>query len=277
MANLRLSTAKYQYNCERCSRIINKGRPYYRLEPFPIARIKGIEKVKHLCFTCVHGEESDDTRQETRDWLKYYWVGGVEAQQLQIFSPEDEPITLVRTEVHTFSITADFLHALGNNPDEIYQLTPEAFEALICDRLQAMNYGVERIGHSFQKDGGIDIVAWQKKAEFPFLMAIQVKHHRSPKFKTGPGPIRELLGVIHSHPFQVGVLVTNTTFTPDAKWAAQQHPLLVQLRDIHAIQRWLKNEFLDEYNWQEIPDQITVCPGVVIRLPKSGVINQRLR
>jgi hypothetical protein len=277
MANLRLSTAKYQYSCSKCSGTINKGRPYYRLEPFPIARIKGIEKVQQLCLACVQGEESDEVRQERQDWLKYYWVGGIEARRLQIFSPEHEEITLVNTEVHIVNITTEVLHALGANPNEIFRLTSEAFEVLICDRLQAMNYGVQRIGHSFQKDGGIDIVAWPQKTEFPFLLAIQAKHHRSPQYKTGPGPVRELVGVIQTHPFHAGVLVTNTTFTPDAKWVADQNSSLVRLRDIQDIQRWLENEFLDEYNWQEIPDQITVCPGVTIHLPRSKNINYRLR
>jgi len=100
-------------------------------------------------------------------------------------------------------------------------------------------------------------------------MAIQAKHHRSPKYKTGPGPVRELLGVVQSLPFNAGVLVTNTTFTPDAKWVAQQKPHLMQLRDIYDIRRWLENNFLDECDWRNFPDQIVICPGVVIPLPKG--------
>ena len=100
-------------------------------------------------------------------------------------------------------------------------------------------------------------------------MAIQAKHHRSPEYKTGPGPVRELLGVLQNLPFNAAVLVTNTTFTPDAKWVSQQKSHLMRLRDIHDIRRWLENNFLDEYDWRNFPDQIMVCPGVVIPLPKG--------
>jgi hypothetical protein len=269
MAYLRLSRAKYQYECDRCSRIINKGRDYYRLEPFPIARIKGIEKVKHLCLTCVQGEQEEEVRKETQGWLRNYWTRDTQVQSEQLPFLSDEPIVLVKTQVHIVNITSDILKGLGTNPDEIYKLTPEAFEELICDRLQAMGYGVTQVGgHSYHKDGGIDIFAWPKKSEFPFLMAIQAKHHRSPEYKTGPGPVRELLGVVRNQPVNVGVLVTNTTFTPDAKWVAEQQSFLVRLRDIQDIRRWLENNFLDEYEWREIPEQIAVCPGVVIHLPK---------
>ena len=118
------------------------------------------------------------------------------------------------------------------------------------------------------KDGGIDIVACSSRAPFPFLMAVQVKHHKSPEFKTGPDVVRDLLGVIQYTGFNVGVVVTNTTFTPDAKWVAAQRPMLIRLRDIKDIRRWLTNDYLDEFNWQEIPDEIEVCPGVIVRIPK---------
>jgi len=133
-----------------------------------------------------------------------------------------------------------------------------------------MGFGVERVGgHSFHKDGGVDVVAWPNVSEFPFLMAVQAKHHQSPQRKTGPSAVRELLGVVQGGPFNIGVLVTNTTFTPDAVWVAEHHPLLMRLRDIYAIKRWLQNGFLDEYDWCKIPEQIHICPGVVIQLPKS--------
>lgn len=270
MSHLRISRAKYQYNCDRCSRVINKGQQYCRVEPFPIARIKGLEKVERLCLTCVYGEEKEEeVRKTTQEGLRDYWFRGDELQyQLPLLG--DEPIAVVRTQVHVVNITSDILKVLETNPDEVYRLTPETFEEFICERLQAMGYGVNQVGgHSFRKDGGIDIVAWPEQAEFPFLMAIQVKHHRSPEYKTGPGPVRELLGVVRNFPFNIGVLVTNTTFTPDAKWAAEQQSFLMRLRDISDIRRWLKNDFLDEYDWREVPTEIVVCPDVVIRLPKS--------
>jgi restriction endonuclease len=263
MAQLRLSRAKYDYQCVNCARGIYKGQSYFRVEPFPMARMKGTEKVEHLCTVCFHGKEGYE---EAHRGLRNYW-----AEQLGIPLPA-EPITVVETTVHVANITADIIKALWSDPNEIYKLTPSAFEGLIGDRLEAMGFSVIQVGgHTYRKDGTIDFIAWSPKAEFPFLMAIQAKHHRSPKYKTGPGPVRELLGAVQSLPFNAGVLVTNTTFTPDAQWIAQQKPHLMQLRDIYDIRRWLENNFLDECDWRNFPDQIVVCPGVVITLPK-GII-----
>jgi len=231
-----------------------------------MARIKGLEKVTHLCTICFHGKGYE----ETRKGLRNYWIQqlGVEHQHGSLLPAE--PVAVVETTVHVVTITPDIVKALCSDPNAIYRLTPSAFEEFICDRLQAMGFGVSQVGgHSYHKDGGIDIIAWLPQAEFPFLMAIQAKHHRSPEYKIGPSPVRELLGVIQSLPFNAGVLVTNTTFTPDAKWVAQQKPNLMRLRDIYDIRRWLEDNFLDECDWRNFPDQIIVCPGVVIDLPKG--------
>jgi hypothetical protein len=216
---------------------------------------------------CFHGKEGYE---EAHKGLQNYWIERLGAQL------PAEPIAVVETTVHVANITSDIVQQLWSDPNEIYQLTPSTFEELIGDRLQAMGFNVCQVGgHSYRKDGGIDFVAWSQEAEFPFLMAIQAKHHRSPEYKTGPGPVRELLGVVHSLPFNAAVLVTNTTFTPDAKWIAQQQSHLMRLRDIYDIRRWLENDFLDEYDWRNFPDQIVVCPGVVITLPKG--ITKRTR
>jgi hypothetical protein len=218
--------------------------------------------------TCVEGEKVTlpEAKAEERFSLRDYWLK--DWQQ----GDEHEAVTLVETEVFVANISPDLLKALLEDPNEIYNLSPETFELLICDRLQEMGFGVSRVGkHSYHKDGGIDIVAWSEGLAVPFLLAIQAKHHRSPKLKTGPNPIRELQGVLQHHPFNAGVLITNTTFTPDAEWVAQLKPMLVRLRDIHDIRRWLENNFLDEQDWREIPEKIEVCPGVIVQIPKPKI------
>jgi hypothetical protein len=273
---LRLSRAKYNYQCDKCSRPIRKAQEYYRLEPHPMARVHRGEKVERLCLGCVHGQKfASKLEEDRRNWLRNYWIRD-RSQDVQDEQPPlelQEPVTLVKTQIYIASITPELLSVLLANPDEISNLTPELFEELVCDRFQAMGYVVERVGeHTFRKDGGIDIVATQERATFPFLIAIQAKHHRSPKKKTGPGPVRELLGVVDTHLFNAGILVTNTTFTPDARWIAEQRSMLVRLRDIYDIERWLANNFLDECDWREMPDEIVVCPGVVVHIPKPRVL-----
>ena len=191
--------------------------------------------------------------------------------------PEREPLQLVKPRVHVANITQDLLNLLSIDPNAIYNLNAQLFEELICDRLYRMGFELERVGnHTFHKDGGIDVVAWQDKA--PYLLAIQAKYHHTPRHKTGPVPVRDLLGTVHLHSFNAGVLITNTTFTPDAKWIAAKKPQLLRLKDIEDIQKWLANDFYEEDEWQEIevydsqklPTEIEFCPGKKIYLPRLG-------
>jgi Restriction endonuclease len=103
---------------------------------------------------------------------------------------------------------------------------------------------------------------------FPAAPEEPVKHHQSPKYKTGPSEVRDLIGVMQTLPFSFGVLVTNTIFTPDAQWVAKQRPMLVRLRDMTDIKRWLEDNFLDDCDWREMPEFLEVCPGITIQLPR---------
>jgi len=250
-----------------------RGEEYFRLEPFPFDRIKGIAKTQHLCAVCVLGqEEVDRITREKREAVKNHWtsMGSSSPVMIQQTLNLDDPITIVRASVEVINITPSLLSMLMQKPEHIYSISPNAFEDLICERLGKMNFGIERVGTGTNhKDGGIDFVAWPKASPFPFLIAIQAKHHRSPRYKTGPSEVRDLLGVVQTLPFNAGVLVTNTTFTADAKWVAQQKPSLIRLRDITDVKKWIEDNFLDEYDWREMPEFIEVCRGVTIQLPKS--------
>ena len=270
MPFVRLSKAQREYVCANCNKVIPKRHPYYRVEPHPIARIHGTEEVKHICQSCAGGRlVAFDNMEEVESRLKRRIIPEVSVGQLSLFGLPDEPIQIVQTEVHVVSITEKLIAQLAKSPNEICSLTPNLFEELVCDRLLKMGFDLERVGGStFHKDGGIDIVACNRNSPFPFLMAVQVKHHKSPQFKTGPDVVRAMLGVIQFTGFNAGVIVTNTTFTPDARWIAAQRSTLIRLRDTNDIRRWLEEQYLDEVNWQELPNEIEVCPGVIISIPK---------
>jgi hypothetical protein len=188
---------------------------------------------------------------------------------LATLRPVQTPLQLGSTQVYFQDITQELLSTLIRDPQEIYRISPDIFEQIICERLDKMGFEVKRVGgHTYHKDGGIDIVAWSRISSFPYLMAIQAKHHRTPKKKTGPKDVRDLYGVIQQHPFNIGVLVTNTTFTPDAKWFAQSSKNLLRLKDIHNIQDWLQGRYLEKFELRDVPSEIEVCPGVKIEIPK---------
>jgi hypothetical protein len=259
MPYLRFSRAKYPYVCARCSAQISKGSPYFRDEPHPFARIRGQVETSKLCLACVLGEKA------AQDLL----VGLGDPRQLPLgFELTKNGFLKFPPRVELVDITPQILDLLSREPELLWKLSPEFFENLVCDRLDVIGYGLERVGSSiFNKDGGIDILAWPRAPIVPFLMAVQVKHTALRNRKIGPPPVRDLLGTIQTHGFNVGLLVTNTTFTPDALWVAEQRPFLVQLRDFEDLRRWLKNDFLLEHEWRNLPRQIKLCPNVIIKLP----------
>jgi hypothetical protein len=183
-------------------------------------------------------------------------------------------IILGEHHVQIVEVTPELLQWLVEDPEHLKSLTPEKFEILVADRLSAMGLEVLRVGSTYRKDGGIDIVAWPKLTKFPFLIAAQVKHHRG-KSKTGQGVIRDFRGVLADHPFNAGLLVTNTTFTTDAKWFAEHSPHIVRLRDIQDIGRWIAGNFLHEEEWREIPKEIVVAPGVEVIIPHPSLLYEK--
>lgn len=133
-----------------------------------------------------------------------------------------------------------------------------------------MGYEATRVRHTFGRDGGLDILFWPARpCPIPFLGAVQVKHHRAHSRKTGPGPVREMAGIRSSHPLQIGMVVTNTSFTADARWFADHQPAIIRLRDMIDLKRWIASNFTDEAEWREMPVMIELAPGVTIDLSKQ--------
>ena len=94
-----------------------------------------------------------------------------------------------------------------------------------------------------------------------------MKHHRAPNRSTGPDTIRNFRGALASYPVQFGVVVTNTTFTVDARWFADHQHGLVRLRDGEDLRKWINDEFVTDEFWRAVPAKIEICPGVEIEIP----------
>jgi len=135
-----------------------------------------------------------------------------------------------------------------------------------------MGFKVERIGSANRPDGGIDIIAWPPKTEFPYLIAVQAKHHRDMSLKTGVRTVRDLRGTISNIPVDIGVVVTNTTFTANARWVANQYPRIIRLRDISDLARWLLKDYLQDKDLKAFPEKIKIAPGVSISIPLEPLI-----
>jgi hypothetical protein len=200
----------------------------------------------------------------------YYLSGALANSQVARFlseprsSSSSQPIPTVQVELIPFGeIPAA---KLRDDPTAIHNLTPDEFEQFICERLFAMGLEPKRVGRYNQRDGGIDVLFWPRVwRNSPFLGAAQVKHHISSR-NVGPSTVREFAAVIANHSINAGLIVTNTSFTPDARWFAQERAKLLRLRGFEDIKRWIADDFASEREWREIPTSIELAPGLIVSL-----------
>lgn len=255
--------ARNDYICPACKRRIPRGSLHFRHDPFPAARMFRGQLTTHWCRECVLASSPSP---------KEFVTGRVRVPIVRVMnqspsSTETQLSLFALLRVELVGIGSTLSEQLIREPSLLYQISPEEFEEFVCDRLFAMGLEPRRVGTTNKKDGGIDILFWPRyKGSFPFLGAAQVKYHHSPTIREGPATVREFGGVIAGHPLNVGLLVTNTSFSPDAEWFAREHAKLLRLRDFNDIRRWLLNHYDNEAEWREIPTSIEVCPGVVIKL-----------
>ncbi|QDT53662.1 Restriction endonuclease [Caulifigura coniformis] len=168
-------------------------------------------------------------------------------------------------QVHHIALTQKVIRDLQIDPKLIYSLSPDTFEVLVCDRLSKMDFEVRRTGNVNQKDGGIDIVFW-KDGPVPILGAAQAKHHRTREATTRAPEIRDFQGALGDE-FQVGIVVTNTGFSADAKWFAEHRSTILRLRDGDELQRWIRDDFTRGLQQFDAQRTIELCPGVSIDVP----------
>jgi len=260
MATLYLieTRARKTYACGACQKVIRPGTIYFRHDPIAQARIHRGQKSSHWCFDCIIASNPGP-----KDGITgRLWVPAV-----KVSTPSSELESLQPMQIAVVGIGEVLTRALLNNPKLIDQLRPEQFEEFICDRLFAMGFEPKRVGNTYRKDGGIDVFFLPRTiSAFPFLGAAQIKHHKDPSKKEGSSTVRDFAGAIAGRPINAGILVTNTSFTPDAEWFARERAKLVRLRDLTDIRRWLLNNFEDKEEWREIPSSIELCPGVVVKI-----------
>lgn len=252
---LRMSRAARPYTCSYCGSAINQGSPYIRLEPFGPTRQAGAP-ILYFCQSCSN----------LASWMQPVTnLPTTDDRQLSL--PLAEHVK--ETRIQLIDVSSPLSSRILSNPDELHRLSPSQFEEFVLDRLHAMGLKAYPVGGgTFRRDGGIDIIFTPVKSyPFPFLGAVQVKHRRDPHSKLGPDPLRELLGVMAANRFfAAGMIVTNTTFTPDAKDFATRCQPVLRLRDFGDLLRWVAENFTDDAEWREIPKRIQLCEGISIDL-----------
>jgi hypothetical protein len=260
------SCARKEYVCPSCNKIIPRGVIYFRHDPHPFARQYRGHITSHWCRDCILSSHPI-AKDKITGRIRIPVINVVGSSQSNGGNQKPISLDLMPLKIEVIGISDILIKQILDDPSWVYQITPEDFEELICDRLYNMGLEPKRVGQTNRKDGGIDIIFWPRiNCTFPFLGAAQVKHHRRAEKVEGPSTVRDFAGAIAGHPFNVGMVVTNTTFSPDAEWFARERAKLIRLRDFEDIRRWLINNFTDELEWRHIPSAIELCPGITVNL-----------
>lgn len=250
--------ARGTYLCAVCGGAIPRRTVYWRCDPSPWGRRFRGEKARHYCMRCV-----PDRNSHIRGRLTI-------SAPAVVLIPQSDPSAAAEMEpvsVRLVSASEALLERLKVEPTSLHDVTPDQFEELICDRLYAMGMEPKRVGAVNEADGGIDVVFWPRKAgSFPFLGAAQVKHRGRSKRNVGVEVVRGFAGALLPHRFDVGLLVTNTSFTPNATWFAARQSTSLRLRDFDDVRRWLLDSFDSEEEWREIPKVLEILEGVRLKV-----------
>lgn len=256
--NLFLSQARARrpYHCKACGAEIAKGAIYFRHDPFNGTNVHK-KPTTHWCVDCIgpSGALLDPSNGRLRVAMMNVLANRSQSGG-ELFVP---------ARVELVHVTEQLSPMLAGDPSLVHALSPRQFQALLCERLEAMGFEPRQVGDVYRKDGGIDILFWpRQRCGFPFLGAVQAKHHRSLTKREGPSGVRDFAGVLAGHPINIGLMVTNTSFTADAEWFARNKAPLLRLRDFKDIQRWLTGNFASGDEWRDVPESIEVCPGLVV-------------
>lgn len=119
----------------------------------------------------------------------------------------------------------------------IGELTPRQFEELIAEIFDRTGYEVQLTKRT--RDGGYDIVAVGRTLDIPVRYIVECKRN-APKRKVSLDIVQRLLGVKTATEANKAILVTTSSFTPDARRFAESHYWDLALIDRETVLRWIK-------------------------------------
>lgn len=267
--------------CENCGRKTVNGihpilgkiicRPCScNLDYITKSRIKSEYRLKESDLDKLKFLEVDNPHYKVAGNMKLYLLKQVEYLAKNKYgSPEPYKVALLERPEKIYSW-------LIEDASRFHYLSPGDLQSIVAERMEKAGYNIQLLGNVYEKDGGIDIIATPKNVLIPYLLAIQVKHHKTNR-KTPVGDIRDFYGALSSRTnlFSLGLVVTNTTFTPDANFFANNNSHLMRLRDIKDLTRWMQNDFDNEYNWRELPTKILLPNNKEIIVPTDRIWTPR--
>lgn len=145
---------------------------------------------------------------------------------------------LARIELQ--AVNQALIARLGATPELLRYLGPREFEEVVGEIFRRMGYEVELTPRS--KDGGVDLIAVQKREVGTLLTVVECKRY-SPHQKVGVSLARALYGVVERRRASFGTLATTSYFTRGAREFATELEHRLSLRDFDDLSSWCRKYF----------------------------------
>ncbi|WP_152391924.1 restriction endonuclease [Paenibacillus guangzhouensis] len=113
----------------------------------------------------------------------------------------------------------DMLSSLDDRPN-LLEMDPFDFEHLVCNIFAKM--GLESKLTRSSKDGGVDVIAFDPRPVFGGKYVIQAKRYKN---TVEVAAVRDLYGTMMNENASKGILVTTSTYGPDARSFAKDKPI----------------------------------------------------
>ena len=160
--------------------------------------------------------------------------------------------------------------------ERIPLLTATQLQTFVRECFWNMGFRCAEVGSTFARDGGVDHIAISPPSDpFPSVLAVQVTRRKS---KVGPAKIREFAGAIQSQQVSAGIVITNSSFTEEARrWTEKHnetHSQRIFLKDIDTLIEWSRGNFSTLQYENEIKSTLHLCKGVTLSI-EEGWIGRR--
>ncbi|MEK3884383.1 restriction endonuclease [Paenibacillus sp. PL2-23] len=113
----------------------------------------------------------------------------------------------------------DVLSGLDNRPN-LLDMDPFDFEHLVCNLFSKI--GLESKLTRSSRDGGVDVIAFDPRPVFGGKYVIQAKRYKN---TVEVAAVRDLYGTMMNENASKGILVTTSTYGPDARSFAKDKPI----------------------------------------------------
>ncbi len=155
----------------------------------------------------------------------------------QLYSASTLQLAQANPFIYT-DIETEVLAYFGRHPELLHSLPPRKFEELIASVFHKSGFDVELTPET--RDGGIDIIAVRRDDLCGgSLNLIECKRYL-PHNTVGIGVVQRLYGVVEQHKATKGIIVTTSSFTKDARKAAEFSRHRLVLNDYSNLSAWLK-------------------------------------